>query len=238
MATIICVDGLGGHPKTTFGFLKKELVRQGHEVILLDTSGVRSHQDRIQLVLNEYYRHSGKVFFVGQSAGGGAVRVAAEWLSKKKSPVAGVIQLSPSVPRGILFMTAPLWSVMKKRLWDLIRGNLVKTTGEEYKTLVGYVAPELRDEVYESRTPISCVEARELALYPAKFQGYGFPTLHIYGDRDPWISPKAQGRLNLQMSKYSTVTTHVVKGGGHLTLASDSRIKMSISILHWIGSKC
>jgi hypothetical protein len=30
MATVICVDGLGGHPATTFSSLQKHLEKEGH----------------------------------------------------------------------------------------------------------------------------------------------------------------------------------------------------------------
>jgi alpha-beta hydrolase superfamily lysophospholipase len=237
-ATLICVDGLGGHPETTFGCLKKTLEQMGHKVVLIDTPGVRTHEDRVQLILDEYtLQHGGDIFLVGQSAGGSAVRIAAERLEKLGKCLTGIIQLSPAMPFGIVFMTWPLARVMKGRLWELFLGRSISTTMREYKTLVSPLSQEVEYEIVTSRQPVPGLEGRTLAFNPPRFVGYSFPTLHIFGSEDRWIAPRAQHILSKRLRKRSKTISYEVAGAGHLTLMSEKRNKIFALIQEWIGAR-
>lgn len=245
MATVICVDGLAGHPQTTFGSLKKRLEEDGHHVFLADTSSVVTHEGRVEIALNAYEGYSdyspGKIFLVGQSAGGSAVRVAAEEIDamEARSPLlGGIVMLSPAVPRGILFMTKPLWQVIKKRWKELLFGLVVNPTEEEFESLVHPLPANARSSIIASRQPVSGVEARTLALWPPALQPYQYPTLHVYGDADTWIAPSAQGVFGKKLRKVLGIEhlleTKVVPGAGHLTLASDQGSEVIEHIALWI----
>lgn len=240
------MDGLGGCPYVTFGELKIVLEQKGHMVILSDIEGIATHEDRIQRVLTSFFNVRAKapdekIFLVGQSSGGSAVRIAAEKLAKKNgeenqgSIIAGVIMLSPAMPRSIFFTTSVLAKVMAKRWLQLVLGQVVATTEAEFEALVAPLSAELRDTVIAHRQPISAKEGRQLAFRPAKFEGYPFPTLHIYGDHDHWISPRAQEKLNAKLrTSDSAVETLVVPGSGHITLTSEKRHEVISLITSWI----
>lgn len=224
MATIICVDGLAGDPVTTFGVLKKRLQADGHNVVILETSAVYQHEDRVHLALDAYESHRGdEVFLVGQSAGGSAVRIAAERLEKEEKHLAGVILLSPAMPRGIFFMTVPLLWVVLARFKALVVGEMVQPTEKEFYSLVAPLPEDVREDVIASRQPVSGVEARTLAVWPPKFVGYKFPTLHIWGDQDMWVSSSAQHKLSKKLLKAGYASANPIPGVGHLTLASDKQ---------------
>ncbi|MEX1120340.1 MAG: alpha/beta hydrolase family protein, partial [Candidatus Paceibacterota bacterium] len=222
MVTIICVDGLAGHPEYTFSALQSALEANGHIVNTIDTSAVASHADRVKLALCAYDTAMKPVVFVGQSAGGSAVRIAAERLEKEGKPLAGVVLLSPAMPRGILFMTRALWSVMKGRVREVFLGKPIRPTEKEYTTLIEPLPFIEGFAAIRSRQVVSGIECRDL-LFPPKFVGYSYPTLHIWGVEDRWIAPSAQRKLNTMLKKSSEVTTHELPHMGHLTLASHRR---------------
>ncbi|MFA6339100.1 MAG: alpha/beta hydrolase [Candidatus Paceibacterota bacterium] len=240
MAKIIYVGGLGHHPETTFKPIKDRLEQEGHEVIILDTSHINTHEDRVQLVLKEYDKyyigaHIGvDVFLLGQSAGGSAVRIAAERLEKEGKPLAGVILLSPAMPFGIFFMTLPLWNIMKKRWAEILFGKVINPTEEEFETLLAPLAKEGRAETLASRRSISGIESRTLAFNSPRFVGYKFPTLHIFGDCDKWIAPSAQRKLSKKLRIRSDVCTREVEGTGHITFTSRKGDRVVSLIVGWI----
>lgn len=241
MVTVICIDGLAGHPETTFNSLKRYLMVYGYNVLVpnIDETNVITHSDRVSLVLNEYKKHnkieSDFIFLVGQSAGGSAVRIAAEKIEKEGLKVTGVILLSPAMPRGIFFMTKCLFKVMKKRLLDLFLGRVIKTTESEYSSLVEPVQRDIKDSI-KNRRPIQGIEGRELAFFPPKFIGYSFPTLHIFGSSDNWISPKAQKNFQTLLSKKGKVFSKEIDGVGHLVLSSNKKEEVELMIQKWIES--
>jgi len=200
------MDGLGGCPQVTFGELKTALERNNHRVVLVNVLGIQTHEGRIERVLACYEherseRPNEPIYFAGQSAGGDAIRIAAERLASENRDacVAGVILLSPAMPRWVLFLTHVLFVTMAKRLVDLMLGRVVETTELEYEALVAPLPSHMREHIVAHRMPISGKEGRTLAFYPSKFKGYPFPTLHVYGDRDQWIAPHAQAKLGLML---------------------------------------
>lgn len=236
MATIICVDGLGGHPNTTFENLWA-LEGDGHKVVVVDTTSVRTHKDRVQLVLDECHKHSdeAKIVLLGQSAGGSAVRIAAERLEKEGERLSGVILLSPAMPFGIWFMTWTLFHVMRRYLRELVTGQDTILSEADYKALISPVPAEIGDRFFASSLPIPGKEARELAFCPPGFEGSEFPTLHIFGKEDKWIAPSAQRSLAKKLCRMSAVKTVEVQGAGHLTLSSNSNEVVKI-IKDWINN--
>lgn len=238
MATIICMDGLAGHPKTQFGTLKKVLEHRGHQVVLCDVKGIRTHEDRVQLVL-EAFRicRDERIFLLGQSAGGSAVRIAAERLEKEGKSLSGVILLSPAMPSRILFATRPLLKIMLKRWRDFLFAESITLAEDEFETLVSPILETLRDEILASRQPISIPEARRLAFFPPRFVGSSFPVLLICGAKDKWIAPGAQIRLGRRFMEKSEVSMYTMKGAGHLVLASKGREAMMRIIQKWVSSQ-
>jgi len=233
---VICVDGLGGHPDTTFGLLQKELEQDGHTVLILDTSRVQTHEDRIRLVLCACSKHPTEdVVLVGQSAGGSAVRVAAERLERQGKRLAGVILLSPAMPFGIPFMTMPLLRVMAGRLAELFLGKDIFPTKEEFGTLTAPLAPEVSGEAVAMRQSIPGREARTLAFAPPKFVGYTTPTHYIFGKSDAWVAPRAHIAFATKIGKHSKTTVSVLGSAGHLTLASENRHDVAKIIQKWIA---
>ena len=239
MAIVLCMDGLGGRPETTFGLLKLRLERDGHRVVLIDTKGIVTHEDRVRLVMEEFWRNQTvtqmrKIVLIGQSAGGSAVRIAAERLCRSDMYVSGVVLLSPAMPFGVWFMTAPLWQVMKNRLGDILKGRMVHMTEYEYELLTAPLNPDSRDQIIRDRQPVSGVEARTLALCPPAIRGHRYPTLHVYGDQDGWISPSAQRKLSRKLLSNGPTTVRRICGAGHLVLASRERYHVIREIQHWI----
>ncbi len=241
MATVICVDGLGGHPEVTFDFLKRKLLSADHEVVVIDTSSVVTHEDRVRLVLDAYYSHvtgSEAVFLVGQSAGGSAVRIVAERLHQLRRPLAGVVMLSPAMPWGIQYMTETLWKVMRGRVSDLMLGRMIRTTEHEYRVLVEPGIHSNIERAVRHRTMISGNEARTLAFVPPVFHGYNYPTLHVFGDQDRWINCKAQWKLGRKMLSAGQQAEIIeLKNVGHLTLASWQAPWVATQILRWISKR-
>lgn len=236
MATIICMDGLGGHPDTTFGSLRNVLESDGHKVVIIDTSSVVSHEDRVKLILEAYNNLGGNrdLFLLGQSAGGSAVRITAEKLENMGKLLGGVILLSPAMPFGVWFVTLSLMKVMLANLREFLFGQTVTITEIEHLTLVEPIAIKASPELITKRQPISCIEGRELAFYPPKFVGYKFPTLHIFGEKDAWISPRAQRVFSKMLRRSSTTVSSEILGAGHLTLASEKSGDVVRTIQEWI----
>lgn len=239
MATVICIDGLGGHPEITFGLLSDFLEEDSHEVIIPDTSKVVTHEDRVQLALNAYHENAKdgeSIFFVGQSAGGSAVRIATERLYQQKIQLAGVALLSPAMPWGIQYMTRTLLNVMRGRVKELLLGRVIRTTTHEYRTLV---EPGLNDRVLQAvihRTAISGKEARTLAFFPPRLGYHNSPTLLVYGTRDEWINPRAQEELARRIHmNHQRLSVSPIKGAGHLTLASWQAPMVLSEIREWIN---
>jgi pimeloyl-ACP methyl ester carboxylesterase len=238
MATIICVDGLGGHSATTFREVNAVFGKY-NRVMLVDTSEVITHDDRINLVIDTARQarvemKDEKIFLLGQSAGGSAVRIVAERLESEGFSLAGVILISSAMPRGILFMTSTLWNVMKKNIFSLLLGWNIDISNKEYEALTSPFSAEMRAEILFNRETIPGKESRELAFFPPKLKGYHAPTLLIWGAQDKWIAPKAQGKLCRQLQKTSKVQTFEVKRAGHLPLASCERLQVLHKIREWI----
>lgn len=236
MALAILVDGLAGRPETTFGSLKDELEQGGHRVVLIDTSRVVTHEDRVQLVLNCYNNSMDEeVFFIGLSAGGSAVQVAAERIGKSEH-LEGAILLSPAMPRGVFFMTRPLGWLILARLKNLLMDTTIVPTAEEYEELVSPLPEELREEILGARQPISSKEAFILTVRPPKLGKYHCPTLLIYGSEDRWITPQSYWELFRRIrAQGQAINIHEVAGAGHLVLASHKRSEVIETILDWIA---
>lgn len=245
MAIIICVDGIGGCPHVTFGELQSALGTQ-HAVVIADTSDVKTHNDRITRALRLYERacldHNSEIYLAGQSAGGGAVRIVAEEIEKRDtaagyaSRLTGVILLSPAVPRFVLYLTLPLLKLMLVRVLHLLFGWTMHSTEKEFGILTGPMPSSTKGRVISNRTAFPGKETRELAFFPRKLRGYRrFRTLHVYGTRDSWIAPSAQEKLGRLLQKSgANVTTIVVEGAGHITLASEKRYEVIEVIRQWI----
>lgn len=247
MATIVCADGLAGLPTMTFGTLRTALIEAGHKALFVDMSHVETHEDRIgavQKAYNQALALGEKVFLVGQSAGGSAVRVVAEDLCQvtgghSGEHLQGIIMLSPAVPSGQIFMTIPLCKVILRRAWDLLRGRMVNPTAEEYESLVAPLPERVREHVIESRQAVSGIEARTLAFSPPPLRKIGVPVLHIFGNKDTWIAPYAQRKLAKRMRKIEEesdafVQSIEIDGAGHLTLASELEGEVIERIVRWI----
>jgi pimeloyl-ACP methyl ester carboxylesterase len=243
MATVICADGLGGHPSTTFGELKNELEGLGHIVILLDVDGIKTHSERVERLITCYtqiWKQGELIYFIGQSAGGSAVRIAAEKIfSNPRLPrlLTGVCMLSPAIPRGIFFLTWTLFCRMSYRLSELLLGKMIEMGEDEYASLVLPIASDKYAEVVANRQAISGAEGRELAFYPPKLESNHFKTLHIYGTDDRWIAPSAQRKLSFWMSRNLGIPMSIfaVEGAGHLTLASNKRKEVIEKIVEWMS---
>lgn len=158
MAILICMDGLAGCPGMTFGGLEKILTKNGHSVILVDVEGIQTHDDRIKKVLS-CYEHvrtnfpGEKIFLLGQSAGGSAVRIAAESLEGLNQPD-GVILMSPAMPRFIWYGTPVLMKIMMKRLWQIICGKTLNSTDAEARKLLSPMSKDVCDAALFAREPI------------------------------------------------------------------------------------
>ncbi|MCW9054692.1 MAG: alpha/beta hydrolase [Candidatus Pacebacteria bacterium] len=232
------MDGLAGHPETTFKGLKDTLESDGHHVVLVDTATVRTHEDRVQLVLDAYHANKPQtIFLVGFSAGGSAVRIAAERLERAGEDVAGVVLLAPAMPAFIPFATKELVKVMKDRVADIILGRTFLLSEREYQTLASPIHQDKMNEIVKSGREVSGVEARRLAFCPPRFVGYSYPTLHMWGSKDRWIAPHAQHRFGAKLRKRSsaTVTSYEVSESGHYVLASEKRGEVVEGIQRWIS---
>jgi pimeloyl-ACP methyl ester carboxylesterase len=242
MATVICMDGLGGHPEVTFGELKIELERGGHKVVYAEVEGINSHDERIQRIVDAFYKErftaQDKIFLVGQSAGGGALRSAAKVLSRRNEEVSGVILLSPSMPRFEWFMTKPLAKCILRHLWRLFLAQDINSTQEQYESIIDPVAAELKTKVIENRLALPGRESRTLAFWPPPLTCYSYRTLYVYAEHDNWIATSAHKRLCLKLSKLvPSFTEYEVLGSGHITLLSEKRSEVISKIVNWIQNK-
>ena len=227
MSTIICMDGLGGQPETTFAFLKEMLEKDGHVVILVSISGSEnwSHRDRIERVKKEISDCTDKnIFLVGQSAGGSAVQIAADETEKE---IKGVIAMSPALPRGYFYLTLPLFLIMTrwKNFWRILLGRALAPTKREFEAFVSPLVSSRREKILESRQLIPGKEARELAFYPPKKVRPSSQTLIVFGEKDQWISPRALRKFAKQQKQKfpELISILEVKESGHLTLSSHRR---------------
>lgn len=243
MAVVICMDGLGGHPNVTFGPLREALSKKGHKTVIVGIENIETHEDRVKKVLAAFDKArreypSERIVLVGQSAGGSAVRIAAERLSGENA-LAGVTMLSPAMPRFVWFATKQLFRVMSGRLLDIILGRTLYSEPWEFEALVSPLPADLRKTVISNRQPVPGKEARTLALFPPRFRGYRFPTLLVHGERDQWVAPRAQEALASMLEKSGSKVTHVVvRNSGHITLASVNRQEVAASIALWIEKMC
>ena len=240
------MDGLGGLPAQTFKLLKTILEAKDqavrNEVILAQIEGIRTHEDRIQQVLELFRavqdrakREGIKIFLVGQSAGGSAVRIAASRLKGQKE-LAGVILLSQAMPRGIVFMTMPLAKAMWAKVRSVLFGEVIHTTEEQYGSLIEPIPVTEWADAVLNRQPLSGPESRDLALWfntPA-LQSYECPTLDIWGELDQWISATAHRKLYGLLRKLCRDVSYMeVPGSGHLTLASSQKYEVIRKIMEW-----
>lgn len=243
MKIMICVDGLAGHPQTTFKRLKGYLASSSCRVALADTSRVQTFEDRVQLVI-EYYRLAidsyprAEIFLVGQSAGGLAVltalsRVYEEGIGKG---IAGVILLSPALPRFYNYMTRSLFQVMRAHLGELLFGKKpINLNPDEYRSLIKPMGGATFEEVCAARLPISVVEARKLAFFPPKLGNIRCPIFHAYGDSDNWINPEAQRKFAIELMKGNDMSTsYEAPEAGHITILSGNTGSLIIKIQDWI----
>ena len=250
MAVIICIGGLGDCPSETFTGLKKSLENKGHTVLIPETDMVRTHKDRIALTMGEYQRIVRRlkrkelkevpIFLLGQSAGGSAVRVVAEELSMKgDARLAGVILLSPAMPRSWKFHwlrsgTDATRRFLSRHWREILFGKMINQTVMEFEARVAPLAEEIRDRVLVSRQPVPGAEMRTLALWPPAIGVYLYPTLHLYGSNDSCIEPKAQAAFGRDLESMILVNGHVFVGAGHSLLGSRQRDEVIKVIVSWI----
>lgn len=240
------MDGLGGDPETTFGELKLRLESEGHRVVILCTTGIHTHEGRVMAVIEAFGKLMSvdsrtKIFLIGFSAGGSAVRLAAAQIGKhleSKERLGGVILLSQAMPRGINYLTWPLLRTMLWRTFHLIFGLDIDSSEAEYRRLIEPVSNDRRDEVVRSRTTIPGPEARTLALWAPKFERYSYPSLVIYGSSDRWIAPRAHRKMIALLELENLIVTrYEVPNSGHLVLASRGREEVIRRIQSWIGKQ-
>ncbi|MEI6057348.1 MAG: alpha/beta fold hydrolase [bacterium] len=248
MITVICMDGLGGRPEVTFASLKKALELEGHKVVLVNVEGIQTDGDREQRVLNAFYvekalgeneqKEDRKIFLLGHSAGGGAVRKAAERLSGDKA-LSGIIVGSQSMPRFVPFMTRQLFMSMLGQFHNLVLGRPINTTAAQYKRLIEPMPETQKRVAIQERQTIAGREARKLAFYPDSLKDYACPTLYIWGSKDQWISASAHRKLYLMLKKCnaSTTTALEVEDSGHDTLASKKGGWVIEKIIDWVAKQ-
>ena len=239
MATIICVDGLGGSPSVTFDRLTTHAESAGHRVVSVKTDGIVRHSDRVNRLICTYLDlkpilpEGTDIFFVGHSAGGSAVMNSLRHL---KHLPRGVVLLSPALPRGVKYLTPQLLRVMVRNWREFIFGREINLSGHEFSLLSGPLvnaSPNIRP------LPISGYEARDLALRAPSFQSLPSECeiLHMWGEKDVWISLKGQMTLNdklVETSGRNRVTTVTFEKSGHALLHSLERDDVIKRILKWI----
>ncbi len=235
MATIICVDGLSGNPKSTFFYLASALDVASHKVVFLPDLPylpVVSHSNRVDDICRAFNRVKGdsNVFLIGQSAGGSAVLQATSRITDSR--LRGIVILSPAMPSGINNLTPTLFRIMFHNLRRLLGNKPFKLTDKELLSLLHPVPDKYRCRVIRDQTEIHPREARRLAFFPPRLRPIGVPCLHIYGAQDRWISPSAQVRLsaslNRKCQKYRTIE---VPDSGHMTLLHPATPSL---IMDWI----
>jgi len=240
LAIIICSDGLGGNPEVNFCNLKSELENAGHKIVLVNTADVYDHEDRVNRVLKAYTdacstNHSLKIFLLGYSAGGSAVRIVAEKYNDSDGGPDGVIMLSPAMPRFVWFCTGTLVRIMFWRTFSLLFAKTLNMTENETSQLLGPLSKNMLDQLISASIPISTKEARKLAFFPNKFLGFKCPVLHIYGDADRWISPRAQRKLaDMLRQKNPLVTSIQIPDSGHVILFSEHGNNVIKTIREWV----
>jgi alpha-beta hydrolase superfamily lysophospholipase len=237
------MDGLGGTPHVTFSYLSDRAEKEGHTVVYLPVNGITTHSDRVKRVVDgveAFYKPEGKLFLVGQSAGGSAVRIACEDLGIAKK-VSGIILLSPAMPRGIPYMTWTLFFTMIKwrYAWKLLCGvGDIVMQQDDYMKLISPVRDELLNHVSSRISQISSKEIQELAFHPQEIQPIHVPTRIIYGKKDRVINPASFRKLAKQIGRASRTHCTIFCFGeaGHLTLTSKGRRDVMNNILTWIDA--
>jgi alpha-beta hydrolase superfamily lysophospholipase len=241
MATIICMDGLGGLPEVTFKSLRETLEKRGFDVSLAKVDGIQTHEDRIRRVIsacNELDARKEKIFLLGLSAGASATRIAAERLSRAERKIAGVILISQAMPSGYFFLTMQLLKAMLRHLRELLLAKPIETTGEEYLNLIEPLSERHRNQMVYNRQTIPGAEARRLAFASYKLKGYSYPTLAIYGSDDRWIATRAHRQVCTDLrSLVPSLDEYEVLGSGHLPLASERRKEVIEKITNWIEDR-
>jgi alpha-beta hydrolase superfamily lysophospholipase len=236
------MDGLGGTPYVTFSCLKERVEKEGHKVVYLPVNGIKTHSDRVKRIIDgveAFYKPEGKLFLVGQSAGGSAVRIACEDLNTAKK-VSGIILLSPAMPRGIWYMTWTLfWTMLNWRyIWKLLLGiGEIVLRRLDYVQLISPIKCDLLDHASSRISPISSQEIRELAFNPPSLQPIHVHTLIIYGKRDKVIRPASFHQLARKIGRVSRSCEVVCFGeAGHTTLLSKGRCTVVERILKWVNN--
>lgn len=168
---------------------------------------------RLNTLLHEVSQSSKKVCIIGQSAGGLAALIAANNYPEK---VAGIIAVSPAMPKGISPIGWPLRRVMWRYYYNMFKSHLIYVSTKDYATLAlgGVADPE---KLLKHRDVISGREAYELAtpeLQP-ELGDIEIPVVHIYGGKDNWVKPSAQEKLLNQLDPYKTASIFL-PNAGHL----------------------
>ena len=211
----------------------------GHTLHRGGDAKVLNHYDALENAVARMPAHTDlPVILVGQSAGGGAVRRAAELLADKPLGefLAGIVLLSPSMPLGIRFDTPTLRRLMLQRAWSLLTGNDMAPTESEYQALIEPVADTELPRVISGRRALPGRECRQLAFYPPRLGELKCPVLHLWGGEDQWINPAAQLTLADMIQRRSgvKVDTGIYTSSGHLLLASDYASFVIDRIIRWI----
>jgi pimeloyl-ACP methyl ester carboxylesterase len=234
------MDGLAGNPAITFAELSQVLARAGHSVELVSIRDIDIHEDRIWAVKCSYQkarrsRPSESIVLLGYSAGGSAARILTERLSDTSiTPPDGLIMLSPAMPRWIWYSTTTLAWMMLRRIMDILFARRIRLSDAELLKLLGPVPRDMLPKILGKQIPIAGGEARKL-IFPDPLGVVNCPVLHIWGDQDRWIRPKAQHSLCRKMRERGTaVTSHVLNNCGHGILHSDARNELHRYILTWL----
>jgi pimeloyl-ACP methyl ester carboxylesterase len=231
------MDGLAGNPAITFAELSQVLARAGHSVELVSIRDIDIHEDRIGAVTNAFKKarrlmREEKIVLLGHSAGGSAVRIAAERLHD--TPPDGLIMLSPAMPRWIWFSTTTLAWMMLRRIRDMLFARRIRLSDAELLKLLGPVPGDMLPKVLGKQISIAGGEAKKL-IFPDPLGVVNCPVLHIWGGQDRWLAPRAQVALSRRMRERGTaVTSHVLNNCGHAILHSDARNELHRYILTWL----
>jgi len=247
MVNVVCMDGLGGNPEITFRELKIALEAVGFSVHLLDPKGIKTHEDRVRRVIGkvEELRHAdpqAELVLIGQSAGGSAVRIAAERLRHVHHPVAGVVMLSPAMPRGIFFTTRTLFKLMVKHTLSLCFGIGTGEAGEivlkraDHAKLLSPISDTDGHEAVATAPGLPWRECRTLAFDPQPLGKLdGVSVLLVYGNLDRWVSSSAHRKLECKLKSAGVLLQSVqCAGAGHLTLKSAAGPALIEKIIDWV----
>jgi alpha-beta hydrolase superfamily lysophospholipase len=238
---IICMDGLAGHPETTFESLLR-LEGSDYHIVLAPTDGINSHFDRVRNIVatNSCIQRAhpqDPIFLLGQSAGASATHLAARQIAMEGNiNVRGVVLLSPAVPSVWRFYTRPLAAVMLKYLLKLCSPKTIMLEEADYLKLISPLPDSIAKKLAANRQPIVTREARRLALCPPAFKTNCWKTFLGYGSADRWINPKAQEHFanRIRMKNFMGVTIKAAEGAGHLTLSSEKGSAMVEAICEWM----